>query len=113
MKSLLLIITFILPTLTFGLMAAEETEFKVYGACGMCEARIEKAAKSIDGVTTADWDRESKMLTLTYDADNVNLEDVHKKIAKAGHDTKKVRAKDDVYEELPSCCHYERPSDEK
>lgn len=113
MKTLLLLITFIIPSLTFGLTAAEKTEFKVYGACGMCEARIEKAAKSVDGVNAADWNRETKMLSIEYDAGKVNLDDVHNKIAEAGHDTDKVRAKDDVYKALPACCHYDRSESDK
>lgn len=100
-----------LPLMGFSL-TTEKTEFKVYGACGMCEARIEKAAK-IEGVESADWSQETKMLTLTYDADQVNLRDVHQSIADAGHDTEEVKAKDATYEKLPACCHYERKDDNK
>ncbi len=112
MKTLLFLVTILIPLMGFSL-DHHKTEFKVYGACGMCEARIEKAAKSVDGVTAADWNRETKMLTIEYDADRVNLDDVHKKIAKAGHDTEKVRAKDEVYKSLPACCHYERAAGDK
>ncbi|MFN2396540.1 MAG: heavy-metal-associated domain-containing protein, partial [Bacteroidales bacterium] len=87
---MILITALIIPLLTFGLAPAEKTEFKVYGACGMCESRIEKAAKSVDGVNAADWNRETKMLTIDYDDAKVNLDNVHKKIAEAGHDTEKV-----------------------
>ena len=111
MKTLLFLATFLIPMLGFS--HDHKTEFKVYGACGMCEARIEKAAKSVDGVEAADWNRETKMLTIEYDSGKVNLDDVHKKIAEAGHDTDKVRAKDEVYKALPACCHYERPDSDK
>jgi len=40
--------------------AANTEKFKVAGNCGMCKARIEKAAKSVDGVSGADWDKELK-----------------------------------------------------
>ncbi len=111
MKTLLFLVTFLTPLLGFS--HEHKTEFKVYGACGMCEARIEKAAKSVDGVNAADWNRETKMLTIEYDSEKVNLDDVHTKIAKAGHDTDKVGAKDAVYKALPACCHYERPDSDK
>ncbi len=88
--------------------SSKTEEFKVYGNCGMCEARIEKAAKSVDGVTTADWDKETKMIEVTYDPAKVNLLDIQKAIAKVGHDTEKVKAEDKVYNDLPGCCHYER-----
>ncbi|MBW6498604.1 MAG: heavy-metal-associated domain-containing protein [Bacteroidales bacterium] len=108
MKTFLFLATILIPLLGFS--NDHKAEFKVYGACGMCETRIENAAKSVDGVTTADWNRETKMLTIEYDTEKVSLDDVHKKIAEAGHDTDKVRAKDKVYNGLPACCHYERPS---
>lgn len=83
-------------------------EFKVYGNCGMCEARIEKAAKSIDGVESADWDKETKMIEVTYNSAKVEMMDIHKAIAKVGHDTEKLEAEDTVYSDLPDCCQYER-----
>lgn len=112
MKTFLFLTTFLIPFMGFG-QQATKAEFKAYGACGMCETRIENSAKSLDGVLSADWNRESKMLTIEYDADKVALEDVHHKIAEAGHDTEKVRANDEVYQKLPACCHYERPSGDK
>lgn len=86
----------------------QKTEsFKVWGKCEMCKARIEKAAK-VEGVTGANWDLKTKILTVTYDAGKTGIDAISKKIASAGHDTEKYRAPDDVYAALPSCCHYER-----
>ena len=36
--------------------------------------------------------------------------DILKNIAEVGHDNEKYTATDEVYEKLPSCCHYERES---
>lgn len=82
---------------------------KVYGNCGMCEKRIEKAAKAIDGVSKADWDQEKKELTVTFDSEVTNLESIEAGIAAVGHDTENARAKDEVYSELHGCCKYDRP----
>ena len=111
MKILLFLATFLIPL--FGFSNDQKAEFKVYGACGMCETRIENAAKSVDGVTSAEWNRETKMLTIEYDTAKVSLDKIHKKIAKAGHDTDKVRAEDEVYQGLPACCHYDRSTEDK
>jgi mercuric ion binding protein len=81
--------------------------FKVWGNCGTCKARIEKAAK-IDGVSKADWDKNTQILTLSYNPDKVKSDDVQKKIAGVGHDTEKFKADDKVYNKLPMCCQYER-----
>ncbi len=106
MKSLLLITLLLMPALSFS-MNIEKTTFKVSGACGMCKERIENAAQ-LEGVSNAEWSQEDQMLELTYDPDQVDLAEVHKKIAEAGHDTEKYMADDEVYESLPACCHYDR-----
>ena len=95
-----------------NLPAEKKTEtVKVYGNCGMCETRIEKAAKSVDGVKEAEWDKETKELTVTFDPDVTNLEAIEKEIAAVGHDTESVKAKDETYDALHSCCKYDRPEE--
>lgn len=98
-----------------GLMSYASTEtktekFKVYGNCGMCEARIEKAAKSIEGVTTADWNKETKTIEVTFDDSKTDMNKIELAIAKVGHDTDNYKAKDETYNELPGCCQYDRNS---
>ncbi len=78
---------------------------KVSGNCDMCKARIEKAAK-VDGVSKAEWNKESKMLAVTYDAAKINADAIGKKVAAAGHDTEKIKAEATAYDKLPSCCKY-------
>ena len=73
----------------------------------MCETRIEKAALGVNGVKTADWNKDTKLLKITY-AGDVNKEEIQKSIAAVGHDTGKFKAKDAVYNALPGCCKYER-----
>ena len=98
--------------LSISMMAQNKTEkVKVYGNCSMCENRIEKAAKSIQGVTVADWDKNTKMLKVTFDASKTDVHKVQKAIAKVGHDTQMYRAKNEVYQELSGCCKYERPKE--
>jgi Cu(I)/Ag(I) efflux system membrane fusion protein len=81
--------------------------FKVGGNCGMCKDRIEKAALSVSGVTSAKWDEKSQTLHLDYNQ-GVQTDDIHKAIARVGHDTEKVKTSDNVYDKLPECCLYER-----
>ena len=96
----------------FTVFAGNKTEkFKVYGNCGMCESRIEKAAKSVEGVSKADWNKETKMMEVTFDDAKVSTEKIEKAIAKVGHDTPHFKAKDEVYSELPGCCKYDRKKD--
>lgn len=83
-------------------------QFYVYGKCGMCEARIEKAAKSLNGVASAAWDQDSKMLVVEFDENAIKLSDIEMAVVKVGHDTKNHKAKDETYKNLPACCHYKR-----
>ena len=99
-----------------SLSAKEQNKkFKVSGNCSMCEKRIEKAAKSVEGVSLADWDKKSKLISVTFDDQKTDVDKVQQAIAKVGHDTPKHKASDEVYNELPGCCQYDRSekSDEK
>ena len=74
----------------------------------MCQTRIEKAAKSVTGVTAADWNKDTKMIEVSFDAAETDIQKVHEAIANVGHDTELVKADDETYANLPSCCHYDR-----
>jgi mercuric ion binding protein len=97
-----------LSSLTLFAGNLKTEKFKVAGNCGMCETRIETAAKSVDGVTAADWNKETKMIEVSYNPAETELQKIHETIAKAGHDTELVSASDENYASLPSCCKYER-----
>jgi copper chaperone CopZ len=86
----------------------KKVELKVAGNCEMCEKRIEKAAFSVKGVKSAEWHADHKDIHLIIDENKCSVEDVAKAIAKVGHDTEFVKAKDEDYEKLHGCCLYER-----
>ena len=90
-------------------MAANKTvNVKVKGVCGACENRIETAAKSVDGVSVADWNKETKVMKVTFDDRKTNIKAVESAIAKKGHDTQDKKATNEAYNNLPGCCKYER-----
>lgn len=90
--------------------SAEETHgnLKAGGACGMCKTRIEKAAKSVEGVGSAVWNKERQLLHVHYDGAKTSLEAISKAVAKSGHDTDKDKADDKTYDSLPACCKYRK-----
>jgi mercuric transport protein len=110
-KFYLVVITALLVSAAVFGQTKTET-FKVSGNCGMCESRIETAAKDVDGVTSADWDKKTKKIVVTYDDTKTSLEAIHKAIANAGYDTEKEKADEKTYNDLPKCCQYTRGSDE-
>lgn len=98
--------------IVFGVVAVfagnKVKNVKVYGNCDLCKARIEKAAKAVDGVATANWNKETKMMDLAFDDSKTDVHKVEMAIANAGHDTEMHRATDEAYNKLPGCCQYER-----
>lgn len=93
---------------TSGKQAAVTTAvFKVWGNCGMCKKTIEGAAKT-NGATFAEWNEDSKMLTVKYAAAKSSDDKIQKGIAAAGYDNEKYVAPDDVYDNLHECCKYDR-----
>jgi Cu(I)/Ag(I) efflux system membrane fusion protein len=82
--------------------------FGVSGNCEMCKDRIEKAALSVKGVKSALWDVTVKKIHIDYDSNMVQLSEIHKAIAKAGHDTEMIKADDATYKSLPECCLYRK-----
>lgn len=85
-----------------------EATFFVAGNCGMCKARIEKTAKSIAGVTDAEWDKKYQELNVKFDKTQITQADLEIAMADAGHDTNTAKANDEVYNDLPGCCQYDR-----
>jgi len=87
---------------------AEEVEFTVLGNCGMCKDRIERAAYTVRGVRSANWDQEKQKLTLTFRTDRTDQETIERAIAKAGHDTENFITDEETHANLHHCCIYER-----
>lgn len=114
MKTKVLSLVSVLFFSTLSLFAQDKAEkIKVYGNCGMCETRIEKAVKAIDGVSAADWNKETKMLDVSFDESQTDIHKIHMAVAAVGHDTDMHKADDNVYNALPGCCKYDRPTLEK
>jgi len=81
--------------------------FKVWGNCGMCEKTIEGSLK-VDGVKSSDWNRDTKIIKVTYDPKVITLDQIQKNIAAVGYDNDKYKADDETYNNLHGCCKYER-----
>lgn len=105
MVATILLLTFT-PSIAQIKNAKTET-VKIYGNCGMCKTTIEKAG-NLKKVASVDWNKDTKMATLTYDAKKTNQDEILKRVALAGYDSEKFLAPDDVYSNLHGCCQYDR-----
>lgn len=109
--NILLVITILLSTITCNAQIKNSTTetVKIYGNCGMCEKTIEKAG-NVKKVASVEWNKDTQMATLTYDAKKTNKDEILKRIALSGYDSDTFLAPDDVYANLHGCCQYDRPS---
>lgn len=109
MKTIILLLFVCIGLVTHAqqtIPAADTTiQFTVSGECAMCKERIEKAVKG-KGVHSADWNIQSKILTLTYNHGIISIEKLLERINDAGHDTEFKKASDEAYNKLPDCCRY-------
>lgn len=106
-KTIFLLIIFIA---LFSFLSAQnknvvETKIKVEGNCDQCKERIENAL-DVKGVKFVDWNSKTKILELAYIPKKITIDEIHAIIAKAGHDTEKVKATDKDYQSLSDCCLY-------
>lgn len=81
---------------------------EVNGNCEQCQKRIQKAAYSVSGVKSASWNVETHQLALIVNEEKCSLMDVKKAIAKVGHDTDSVKSTKEDYDNLHTCCQYDR-----
>ncbi|MEY3101845.1 MAG: hypothetical protein RL558_122 [Bacteroidota bacterium] len=89
-----------------ALAQTSEVTFWVNGVCGMCEKRIESTLINSPGVKFADWDNQTSQVKVAYNSKKITEQKLHEILAGAGHDTQKVRAKDEDYAKVPGCCKY-------
>jgi len=99
-----------LPATKTAEIIKSDVTFGVRGNCGMCKSTIESATMSIEGVDTASWSTESKMISINVSTE-INdqfINDIHNAIAKSGYDTELSTALIEDYDKLPMCCKYNR-----
>lgn len=87
--------------------ANSNATFKIWGNCEMCKETIEGSLK-VQGVKTAEWNKDTKMMTVAFDSTKVTLDQIEKNVAAVGYDTEKYKGDDHAYAGLPECCQYQR-----
>jgi len=106
MKKLITLAVMLMGIVAFSQNKNTKQSIEVDGVCGMCKARIEKAAIRTKGVKSAVWDVETHELQLIFDERKTNLNEIHHNIAGVGHDTKELKATDEAYAKVHPCCKY-------
>ena len=106
MKQIITMVLISLASLGFSQNKNAKASLEVDGVCGMCKARIEKAAIRTKGVKSANWNIDTHELRLIYDERKTSLDSISKNIANVGHDTKVFTATEEAYNSVHACCRY-------
>lgn len=86
---------------------AKTVSVKVFGNTAAAKTAIEEEG-NIKKTAQVDWNQQTKMAAITYDASKTTTDEVLKRIALAGYDSEKFLAPDDVYAKLPKAEQYAR-----
>lgn len=107
-KVVSLIVMFIFAV---GTVSATEVTKKidVKGDKG-CEKHIESTAKSVEGVSQADWNEENGQLEVVYNDAETDMDKIQMAIAKAGHDTPDFKTED---VDAQKCGHMDKKHKDK
>lgn len=101
-----LLLMFVLSASSFAQKSKTE-DIKVWGNCGMCKKTIESAAIGA-GASAANWNTESKVLTVSYNTKKVDQKKIQEAVAASGYDTQDMSAPNEAYDKLHGCCKYDR-----
>ncbi len=99
-----LMAAFVMAAMSFGTLSAKPAKITVNGKCGMCKVKIEKAAKTVKGVKSAVWDKDTKVLTIDYNEKLTDVNAVEKAVAAIGYDAGQEKANVEARKKLPACC---------
>jgi len=81
-----------------------EVQIQTSAQCGMCKDRIEEALAFTKGVTFADLDLDTKIVTVRYKSKKTDIEAIKTAISDTGYDADEVEAEPEAYSKLPKCC---------
>ena len=106
-QSIILSVFVLFASFAVNAQAVKKETIKVWGNCGMCKKTIEKSAIA-GGATSADWNTETKVLTVSYNTKKTNNKKIQQSVAASGYDTQDVTGSNEAYDKLHGCCKYDR-----
>jgi len=93
--------------LTINAWAQKETvQITTSAECvaNCCKDRIEEEMQFTKGITAANLDVESQVLTVTFKTKKNSVENIRKIISNLGYNADDVMANESAHNDLPNCC---------
>ena len=84
-----------------------EATFGVRGNCTTCQSIIERSARSVKGVIHADWNKASKMMSVSFGPAKTSSLKIQQVISGSGYATEKIPESAYAYYNLNACCKYD------
>lgn len=82
----------------------ETVKIQTSAVCDMCKETIEKQLAFTKGVTAADLDVPTAIVTVTYKKKKTDAETIRKAINAVGYDADDSPAEPEAYDDLHHCC---------
>jgi mercuric ion binding protein len=106
MKKILLSVVFAgLSVIAFSQVKVEKAKIRTPNAlCEACKTRIEYYLKRMDGLVFVDVNYRKGEITVKYQTDRTDIEQIKTAIANLGYDADDVTANEEAYKKLPKTC---------
>ncbi len=89
---------------TYAQKSIEVVEIQTSAVCEMCKETIEKQLAFTKGVTDANLDVATAIVTVSYKTNKTTVEDIKAAINEVGYDADDSPATKEGYENLHHCC---------
>lgn len=105
MKNLIIIMAIVLfANVAIAQKGVETVKIQTSGVCEMCKETIEKQLAFTKGVTAADLDMETFIVTVSYRSKKTTADEIRKSINAVGYDADDSKPSKEAYEKLHHCC---------
>lgn len=105
MRNLIIILTTILSSsVAMAQKSIETVEIQTSAVCEMCKETIEKELAFTKGVTAANLDLNTFIVTVSFKTNKTTVEDIRAAINEVGYDADDSPATEEGYEKLHGCC---------
>ena len=102
--ALLILIATLSVNVGFAQKTIETVEIQTSAVCDMCKETIEKQLAFTKGVTAAELNVKTAVVTVSYKTNRATIEDIRAAINEVGYDADDSPATKEAYDDLHHCC---------
>lgn len=108
-KLFLLIFVLVMGLSVSAQQSVQKTVIQTNGVCEQCKKKMMENVPTWKGVQQCSYDVTTAKLTIVYDANKTNLDQLRKQVSLLGYDADNVKADAAAREKLPACCRNAKP----